>query len=125
MFEFVARGQVPFRTLVSSEETWLLTRVADTYAGTGDRDRESPIRPLLAAKHHVLRETLTAYVECGNAVSAAHRLGVHPQTMRYRLRRIRDVTGRDPADGWDRFVLELALRAHTMTTAVPGEPAEG
>jgi hypothetical protein len=123
MFEFVVRAQVPFRTLVSSEETWLLTRFADAYAAAEPREHEDPIRPLLAPKHDMLRETLTAYVEGGNAVSAAHRLGVHPQTMRYRLRRIRELTGRDPGDGWDRFVLELALRAHAMTAPAPTEPA--
>lgn len=65
---------------------------------------------LLAPANAALLETLDAYLQAGNAVSAAHRLGVHAQTMRYRLKRIRELTGRDPAVGWDRFLLELALR---------------
>ena len=58
-----------------------------------------------------LREGLEAYLETGSAAAAATRLGVHPQTMRYRIGRIQELTGRDPRDGWDRLVLEAA----TMT----------
>lgn len=67
----------------------------------------------------VLLETLDAYFTTGNAVSAAHRLGVHAQTMRYRLNRIREITGRDPAQGWDRFLLELALRLGARPATPP------
>jgi hypothetical protein len=48
-----------------------------------------------------LMETLLAYLECGDsAPMAASRLGVHEQTVRYRLRRIEELLGpltRDPA----------------------------
>ena len=66
--------------------------------------------PLALAQRADLLETLDACLAVGNAVSAARRLGIHAQTMRYRLKRIRELTGRDPAQGWDRFLLELALR---------------
>ncbi len=65
---------------------------------------------LVRPQHAALLETLDAYLLTGNAVSAASRLDIHAQTMRYRLKRLRELTGRDPAQGWDRFVLELALR---------------
>jgi DNA-binding PucR family transcriptional regulator len=41
----------------------------------------------------------------------AERLGVHPQTARYRLGRLRELFGDDLADPDRRFWLELALRA--------------
>ncbi|MCI4065140.1 helix-turn-helix domain-containing protein [Micromonospora sp. R77] len=56
-----------------------------------------------------LTEGLDAYLATGSASRAAELLGVHPQTMRYRLRRLRDLTGRDARDAWDRLVLEAAL----------------
>ncbi|MCU1536478.1 MAG: PucR family transcriptional regulator [Humibacillus sp.] len=59
---------------------------------------------------HVL-EALDAFLSTGSATAAADRLGVHPQTMRYRLRRLRDLTGRDPRQPWDGFVLGAARQA--------------
>nr|WP_246299470.1 helix-turn-helix domain-containing protein [Nocardioides panaciterrulae] len=51
---------------------------------------------------------LDAYLETGSASAAAATLGLHPQTMRHRLRRLVQRTGRDPRRPWDRFVLEVA-----------------
>ncbi|MFE3318176.1 PucR family transcriptional regulator [Nocardia sp. NPDC059195] len=49
-----------------------------------------------------LLETLLAYLECGgNALVAGERLGIHSQTVRYRLRRITELMGR-PIDDPDR-----------------------
>ncbi|MFC4145125.1 helix-turn-helix domain-containing protein [Micromonospora mangrovi] len=56
-----------------------------------------------------LTEGLDAFLATGSASHAAELLGLHPQTMRYRLRRLRDLTGRDVRDAWDRLVLESAL----------------
>lgn len=56
-----------------------------------------------------LRASIEAYAAAGSADAAAARLGVHPQTLRQRLRRTRDLTGRDPRRPWDRLVLEAAL----------------
>lgn len=62
---------------------------------------------------------LEAYLETGSAAAAASLLGVHPQTMRYRLGRIEELTGRDPRDGWDHLVLEAATLAARQTSVVP------
>ncbi len=44
-----------------------------------------------------LTETLDAYLDSGGAIEAcARKLFVHPNTVRYRLKRIADFTGRDP-----------------------------
>ena len=52
---------------------------------------------------------------------AAERLFVHHNTVRYRLRRITDVTGRSPTDPRDALTLRTALtlgRLHDREVAV-------
>jgi hypothetical protein len=68
-----------------------------------------------------LAETMLAWLETrGGAPEVAVRLGVHPQTVRYRLRQIRELWG-DEVDNPDRrFELELVLRAQRLR----GELAE-
>jgi DNA-binding PucR family transcriptional regulator len=41
--------------------------------------------------------------------AAARQLFVHPNTVRYRLRRVTDVVGLTPTDPRDAFTLRLAL----------------
>lgn len=65
-------------------------------------------RPLADAGP-VLSETLDAYLDSGGAIEAcARKLFVHPNTVRYRLRRITDFTGRDPTVPRDAYVLRVA-----------------
>lgn len=64
----------------------------------------------VAAAGPVVVETLGAYLESGGSVEAAARLlFVHPNTVRYRLRRIGDVSGLTPSDPRDAYTLRLAL----------------
>jgi DNA-binding PucR family transcriptional regulator len=66
------------------------------------------MRPLADAGP-TLTETLDAYLDCGGAIEAcARKLFVHPNTVRYRLRRIADFTGRDPTQPRDAYVLRIA-----------------
>jgi DNA-binding PucR family transcriptional regulator len=66
------------------------------------------MRPLADAGP-TLTETLDAYLDCGGAIEACARvLFVHPNTVRYRLRRIADFTGRDPTQPRDAYVLRVA-----------------
>src|ERR1700761_5645034 len=66
------------------------------------------MRPLADAGP-TLTETLDAYLDCGGAIEAcARKLFVHPNTVRYRLRRITDFTGRDPMQPRDAYVLRVA-----------------
>jgi hypothetical protein len=60
-----------------------------------------------------LVETLRAYLDDpGQPARVAERLGVHPQTVRYRLRRLRELLPDGSLDDADRrFALALALRA--------------
>jgi DNA-binding PucR family transcriptional regulator len=59
-----------------------------------------------------MEETALAYVkEQGNAAAMGRALGVHAQTARYRLGRLRELLGDTLDDPDARFELELALRA--------------
>jgi DNA-binding PucR family transcriptional regulator len=58
-----------------------------------------------------LLETLAAWLEFpGRPTEVARRLHIHPQTARYRLRRLRELLG-DIEDAERRFALSLAIRA--------------
>lgn len=105
-----ADGQAPI--LVSGGEAQMLGSLAGSLESTSG---DEVLGSLGDEANRPLIETLTAYFDAGNAVAAAENLNVHPQTVRYRLRRVAELTGRDPASGWDRFVLELALRARALT----------
>ncbi|MFJ6694862.1 helix-turn-helix domain-containing protein [Streptomyces sp. NPDC091272] len=62
-----------------------------------------------------LAETLLAWLETrGGAPEVAARLGVHPQTVRYRMRQIRELWGAEVDDPDRRFELELVLRAQRL-----------
>lgn len=55
--------------------------------------------------------TLTAYLSAfGNVVTAARHLNVHVTTLRYRLKRIRAISGLDLDDPAERLLCELLLR---------------
>ncbi len=66
--------------------------------------------------------TLEVYLEClGDVSRAARKLNVHANTVRYRLRRIRDLVGLDLDDPDQRLFVWLQLR----TRARPSPPAAG
>ena len=57
-----------------------------------------------------LLETAGAYLDFGASLEATARaLYLHPNTVRYRLRKAADVCGLDPADHRERFILHIAL----------------
>ncbi len=82
------------------------------------------MRPLADAGP-ALTETLDAYLDSGGAIEAcARKLFVHPNTVRYRLKRIADFTGRDPAVPRDAYVLRVAatlgrLSKHEYSASTP------
>ncbi|WHM40536.1 PucR family transcriptional regulator [Streptomyces sp. BPTC-684] len=76
------------------------------------RDRVlAPLAQLTQRQSRRTAETLLAWLETGSGTQAARTLGVHPQTVRYRLRQIDRLFGPQLADPQGRFELELALRA--------------
>ena len=73
------------------------------------------MRPLADAGP-ALTETLDAYLDSGGAIeSCARKLFVHPNTVRYRLKRIADFTGRDPTSPRDAYVLRIAATVGRLT----------
>ena len=59
-----------------------------------------------------LRETLEAFLECSGSWSrAAQRLHLHVNTVRYRIGRVEELTGRDLSELPDRVDVYLALRS--------------
>ena len=76
---------------------------------------ESPhdpaVAPLLSPAHHELARTAEVFLDCaGQAGRAAAELGIHRQTLYYRLSRVEQLTGLDLDDGEDRLLLHMALK---------------
>jgi sugar diacid utilization regulator len=75
---------------------------------------EDVLRPLVdydASRQAALVATLGAYLDTRcNITKAAACLFVNPNTVVYRLRRIKELSGRDPHDADDRLVLSMALK---------------
>ncbi|GAA4143334.1 fatty acid biosynthesis transcriptional regulator FasR [Actinomadura keratinilytica] len=70
---------------------------------------EQVYNPMCAAGAPLL-DTLTTYLEQGSSLEATARLlFVHPNTVRYRLRRVAELTGLTPTDGRNAFTLRIAL----------------
>ena len=88
---------------------------------------EQAYAPLVAAGGSLL-ETLAAHVQHGRSLEGAARvLYVHPNTVRYRLRKVAEVTGWDPLDPREAYVLQTALAlgrldASSGTAPTPGPP---
>lgn len=75
-------------------------------------------------KHTELVKTLTQYLQHGGGYEATSRaLSVHRSTLKYRLQRIRELTGLDLSDPETHFNLQLATRAHLTLLALDGDGA--
>jgi sugar diacid utilization regulator len=92
--------------------------------GTGDGEREADrfvrewLGPLLDydARHHAdLITTLSRYLESGGSYDAtSEALLIHRSTVRYRLQRIREITGHDLGDVETRLNLHVATRIRNV-----------
>ncbi|MCW2862289.1 MAG: sugar diacid utilization regulator [Actinoallomurus sp.] len=72
-----------------------------------------------AAKGSELVTTLTRYLECGRSYEATTTaLAIHRSTLKYRLRRIKEISGHDLADPDTYFNLQLASRAWNTLRAL-------
>jgi DNA-binding PucR family transcriptional regulator len=81
-------------------------------AGDGEarRSLRQEVYAPLARSGGELLETLDAFFAAGGVLEAAARaLYVHPNTVRYRLKRVAEVTGFTPTHSRDAFALRLAL----------------
>ncbi|MET0233670.1 MAG: helix-turn-helix domain-containing protein [Kibdelosporangium sp.] len=94
-------GDSPVTTLVAGAPTMTQEMVRATLAG---------VLALPPAERKVLLDTLAAwFAGHGSARESADQLFVHPNTVRYRLRRVQELTRRDLSDPTDVGELYVAL----------------
>ncbi|MGW7469619.1 PucR family transcriptional regulator, partial [Streptomyces xantholiticus] len=73
---------------------------------------DAAVRELLAPSHTELARTAEVFLDCaGQAGRTAATLGIHRQTLYYRLSRVEQLTGLDLDDGEDRLLLHMALKS--------------
>jgi DNA-binding PucR family transcriptional regulator len=76
-----------------------------------DAAHDPAVRALLSPAHRELARTAEVYLDCaGQAGRTAAELGIHRQTLYYRLSRVEQLTGLDLDDGEDRLLLHMALK---------------
>ncbi|WP_329185821.1 PucR family transcriptional regulator [Streptomyces sp. NBC_01428] len=69
------------------------------------------VKALLAPAHRELARTAEVFLDlAGQAGRTAAELGIHRQTLYYRLSRVEQLTGLDLDDGEDRLLLHMALK---------------
>ena len=113
-------------------ELWLLADepLIDQLA----RRRLGAVADLGAIQRQRMAETFAAWLETsGTAPAMAERLSVHPQTVRYRMRKLERALDGQLRDPDSRFAIEAVLRAsrlrdrrqHRFSGDAAGEPAAG
>ncbi|OLT25046.1 PucR family transcriptional regulator [Nocardiopsis sp. CNR-923] len=103
----VVRWSDHLSTLLLAHDTALVAELA--------RERLAPLERLRQPQRDRMADTLLAWLESGfNANGAAERLRVHPQTVRYRIRRLEELFGPRMREPDARFELELVLRARRL-----------
>ncbi len=111
----IAAGENAGRLLLAADPALAAELAADTLA------------PLLAqapGARRRLRETLEVWLaEQGRLAQVADRLGIHVQTVRYRLGRLRELFGPVLDDPDGRFWLELSLRVAPNPDRTPASGA--
>lgn len=93
-------------TLLLLNDEHLARRLVERRMAALERLETEPRRRLL--------ETLLAWLSTGSQAQAAVRLHLHPQTVRYRMRRLDELFGDQLHDPAWRFEMELAIRAHRL-----------
>ncbi|MER7760934.1 helix-turn-helix domain-containing protein [Streptomyces sp. NPDC097619] len=77
--------------------------------------RDPATEALLSPAHPELARTAEVFLDCaGQAGRAAAALGIHRQTLYYRLSRVEQLTGLDLDEGEDRLLLHMSLKARRL-----------
>jgi hypothetical protein len=119
-FRLAAAGRVPDATLVVAEDhlATLLLGADPGLAADLAASRLAPLADLPDGPRARLTETLRAWLDRPGQVQAvAAELGVHPQTVRYRMRQLRELFGTRLEDPEARFELALAFRVGSKRLA--------
>ncbi|MGQ4599382.1 helix-turn-helix domain-containing protein [Nocardia sp. R6R-6] len=105
-------------TLAESRTAVLLGELLDL-VGSRAELHDPRLRGLLDydRKHSAsLRDSAQSYLrEHGDVRAAAAALRVHPNTLRYRIRRVEEILGMNLGDPADRLLLEIQLALHRRT----------
>ncbi|MEV2244450.1 helix-turn-helix domain-containing protein [Streptomyces sp. NPDC049970] len=89
-----------------------------------DSAPDHAVRTLLTPPHTELARTAEVFLDlAGQASRTAAELGVHRQTLYYRLARVQQLTGLDLNDGEDRLLLHMALKQARLRAG--GHPGRG
>ncbi|MGI8614541.1 MAG: PucR family transcriptional regulator [Nocardioidaceae bacterium] len=111
----VQRSGMVERSVVGYADVRSQVTLLDLVDLVRDREelRQGKVQALVDAdSSRALVPTLAAYLDCfGDVRAAAERMGIHPNTFRYRLRRLQDQVGLDLRDPAERIVAALQLRA--------------
>jgi purine catabolism regulator len=100
----------------------LLARQEDAALEAISRGLLGPLADYDHRQHGDLVASLRAYLEHnGNWEAAARALGVHRHTLRYRVRRVAELTGRDLDRAGDRVEFWLALQAADVLQGRDGQ----
>ncbi|NLE80986.1 MAG: PucR family transcriptional regulator [Rhodococcus sp.] len=107
-------------------------RILDAHANTGDvhefvREWLGPLLDYDRRHRSTMTETLTQYLEYGGHYDeTAAALRIHRSTLRYRMSRIHELTGRDLHDVDNRLNFHLATRAlQVLSGSEPEHPMSG
>jgi DNA-binding PucR family transcriptional regulator len=113
--ELAARRPGPVHVVTGAEVTShvaLLAAVPDEVRRAFAARVLEPVLDYDARTGAGLQETLEAFLECSGSWSrAAQRLHLHVNTVRYRIGRVEELTGRNLAELGDRVDVYLALRS--------------
>jgi len=111
-FRLAAAGRIPRGLVIAEDHLATLLLAADrALAADLAASRLAPLAALGDGPRARLTETLRAWLDRPGQVQAvAAELDVHPQTVRYRLRQLRELFGTRLEDPEARFELSLALR---------------
>ncbi|WP_030589594.1 MULTISPECIES: helix-turn-helix domain-containing protein [Streptomyces] len=86
-------------------------RLLTALPGTGTDPADPAVAALLTPLHKELAHTAEVFLDCaGQASRTAAELGIHRQTLYYRLSRIEQITGLDLGEGEDRLLLHMAVK---------------
>lgn len=117
VFDSAQRHPGVIAQITSLDEARTTVLLDEIVSQIADQPRLIDRRVLMLREHDAahdgcLVDTLAAYLDCfGDIAAAAAALHVHPNTVRYRVRRIEKALGTSLDDPEDRLVMALGLRA--------------
>ena len=122
--DLMRRGVLPDTELLRCQDhlaTLLLLRDDALVDAMAER-RLRPLEQVRPPQRERLAETLLSWLEHnGNTPDIAQALGIHPQTVRYRVSQLSDLFGERLSDPAQRLEIQVTLRAHQLLGTRPGE----